>query len=273
MIRIGVRAHDYGRDVPGRLFSRIAGDGYSCVQLAMQKAFPGIESLQEITPESVEQAAAAAQRCGLWVAVFGAYADLALPDAGERCKNISVVERCIPFAVQMKAGCIGMETTARTKQKNMTKAEAVDSLLCSLWKLLPKAEEAGVTVAIEPVLGHTVDTPECAAKVLRVLASKSLKVIFDPVNLLSAQELPFQRQLWDRTFDLLAEKITAVHIKGTAPGVQGELQKTDLKHSAVDYGYLFSRLRELPQELAVLREEAVPSLAEQDCIFLKEGLL
>lgn len=34
MLTVGVRSHDYGKDAPEALFSRIAKDGYQAVMLA-----------------------------------------------------------------------------------------------------------------------------------------------------------------------------------------------------------------------------------------------
>lgn len=272
MIRVGVRAHDYGRDAPDRLFGRIAADGFDCVQLAFQKAVAGVADLRGLGPETVEEAAAALDKNGLWTAVFGAYVDLALPDPAARRENAAQVVRCLPYAKRLGAGCIGMETTAGAKQAGMTRREALEAFLRSVGEILPEAERLGVTVAIEPVLTHTVDTPERAAEVLKTLASPSLGVIFDPVNLLSAGAVPKQRELWDRALDCFGDRIASVHFKGIAPNGAGALQKTDLEHSAVDYPYLFRLVKRLPQDLSALREEADPASAARDCAFLRAGL-
>lgn len=272
MIRIGVRAHDYGRDTPERLFERIARDGFSCVQLAFQKAVAGVGSLRDLTAETVERVAAALDKNHLHTAVFGAYLDLALPDPAARRENAAQVVRCLPFAKRLGADCVGMETTARAKQAGMTRREALAAFVRSLETVLPEAERLGVTVAIEPVFTHTVDTPECAAGVLRTLASPVLSVIFDPVNLLSAEAVPKQRELWDRAFDCFGDRIVSAHFKGIRPDETGTLRKTDLEHSAADYPYLFEKLKRLPQDLSALREEADPASAARDCTFLRAGL-
>ena len=40
--RPGVRAHDFGCDTPERLAARIAAQGFSCAQLALNKAIAGL---------------------------------------------------------------------------------------------------------------------------------------------------------------------------------------------------------------------------------------
>lgn len=273
MITIGVRAHDYGRSEPERLFERISQDGFSCVQLAFQKAISGVNGLNDLTVEIADRTAAAMKSSGISTAVFGAYVDLALPDREIRRKNAALLSNCLPYAKRMGADCVGLETTAREKQGGMPRREALRSFLESLEPVLQETEETGVMIAIEPVASHTVNTPECALRILKAAASPNLKVIFDPCNLLSRDSVATQRDLWNRVFDLVGSDIVSVHWKGRAVDRQGKLYKTDLIHSVLDSQYLFQKLKGLSQGFSVLREEADPAFAAQDCAFLKSGLL
>lgn len=273
MIQIGVRAHDYGRSEPKRLFNRIAQDGFDCVQLAFQKAIVGVKRLDDLTLKTVNCADAEMRKNGLYTAVFGAYVDLALPNEKTNRQNAEILRRCLPYAKRMNARCVGLETTSRDKQSGISSQDALNKLLHWLEWVLPEAESSEVILAIEPVCSHTVNTPECAQKILKEAASPYLKIIFDPCNLLSGNLMNTQRNLWDRTIDCLGENIVSVHFKGRAVGGDGQLIKTSLVNSEVDYPYLFKKLKELPQNLSVLREETDPAFAAQDCRFLKSGLL
>ncbi|OCN01321.1 hypothetical protein A7X67_02070 [Clostridium sp. W14A] len=273
MIAVGVRAHDYGCREPEQLFSQISQDGFSCVQLAFQKAIAGVKELNDLTSEIVNRTAAAMKGNRLSTAVFGAYTDLALPDRKVRDKNAELLLRCLPYAKRLGAGCVGLETTAREKQGGMSRRDALRVFLETLEPILREAENTGVILAIEPVFAHTVNTPECALQVLRAAASPNLKVIFDPCNLLSPKSAGAQREIWDRMFHRLGKDIVSVHFKGRAVDRRGQLYKTDLAHSVLDYPYLFEQLKKLPQNLSILREEANPAFAARDCAFLKDGLL
>lgn len=268
MIHLGVRAHDYGKDDPERLFGRIHADGFESVQLAFKKAVSGVNDFRDITPEVVAKAGAAAKRNSIRIAVLGVYIEPSLVDEDARKKNMAEFIGSIPFAKALGADCIGTETTRMETQPHAAREDALRALLRSLESAMPAAEENGVTVAIEPVASHTMNTPECAASVLKDIASPNLKVIFDPVNLLTEKNLPAQDALWDRFFDLLGDKIAAVHMKGTRVVPGGTLGRCGFADSQVNYPRIFRALRQLPGDFSVLREEIDPEHAEEDRRFL-----
>ena len=105
------------------------------------------------------------------------------------------------------------------------------------------------------------------------MACQNLKIIFDPINLLSAGELPVQNQLWDRAFECFGEKIAAVHMKGAIVDEQKKIISSDFGHSLVNYEHIFSSLKILPQNFSVLREEANPLTGADDCKFLKSLII
>lgn len=273
MRKIGARAHDYGRDTPDRLFGRIRGYGYSCVQLAFQKAITGIGRLEDVTPQTVELAAAAARRHSLSIAVLGAYVDPVLPEEALCRRSAELFIRSIPAARRLGAGCIGTETTNRAKLGNMTSKEAHGTLLRFLERVLPAAEQEGVTVALEPVYYHTLATPEDARDVLRTIASPNLKIIFDPVNLLAPEEFQKQAALWQRCFECFGDRIAALHLKGVRADEAGKPITSDFSHSIVDYEGLADGLRQLPGDFSVLREEGKPETAAEDFEFLTKLMI
>lgn len=54
-MKIGVRAHDFGRREIGEMAGLLHDEEYEAAQLALPKAFMGIESYDDITPEKLEQ--------------------------------------------------------------------------------------------------------------------------------------------------------------------------------------------------------------------------
>lgn len=268
MISLGVRAHDFGKQEPQQLFERIRANGFCSVQLAFKKAVAGVERFGDITPSVVEKTNIAANMHGIHIAVLGVYIQPSLCDDAPRRKNMAEFIGSIPYAKTLGADCIGTETTRMTLQPQATRNEALRALERSLESALPAAEENGVTVAIEPVAAHTVNTPECAAAVLKDMASPNLKVIFDPVNLLTPENLSSQNDLWGRFFQLLGDKIAAVHMKGVRPAPGGGLESCVFSESAVDYPAIFRELRKLPGDFSVLREEISPAHAAEDYRFL-----
>lgn len=268
-MQFGVRAHDYGKYAPEELFGLIAADGFSAVQLAPKKSIAGVEQLSDITPALLAQVGAQLEKNRLTVAVYGSYVELGLADEPKRVKQAGEFRAQIANAKALGAGCIASETTSVEKQPQASREQALVALRRSLEEILPEAERLNVVVAIEPVASHTLHTPEAAAALVRELQSPWLRLLFDPVNLLTADQLATQRDLWARAFDCMGEHIAAVHIKGTRMGASGALEKCGLLDSQVDWVYLAERLRALNNTLPVLREEAVPAQAKSDIEYMR----
>ena len=157
------------------------------------------------------------------------------------------------------------------KQPAGTTRERAQYMLCkSLETILPEAERLGVTVAIEPVVGDSTNTPQAARHILDMMQSPALGVILDMSNLVSFEGKDNQQPLWDAMGELLGDKIKAVHFKGKNFASDGTMLHTSLEDSCTDYAGAFAMLRTLPQPLPVLREEAVPARAASDIAFIKQ---
>lgn len=268
---LGARLHDYGRGTPDELFGRVSADGFAAVQLAYKKCIPGVKSYDDITPQLVADTVAAGRRHNVWVAVLGTYVELAIDDEERRLSNAADFKSQLTVCKMLGAGCIGTETTNMALQPAGTTRERAQYLLCkSLEMILPEAERLGVNVAIEPVSYHSMNTPEATRRILDTMASPALKVIFDAGNLLTADAVQNQAQLWDRVGSLLGDRIAAVHFKGEVFGPDGAHQSASLEDSVIDFASAFRMLRTLPQTLPVLREEAVPARAASDIAFMRQ---
>ena len=257
---VGARLHDYGKGTPDELFAKVSADGFAAVQLAYKKCVPTVKSYADVTDALVAYTIAAEKAHSIQVAVLGTYVELAINDES-RLQNAADFKSQLAVCKALGAGCIGTETTAMSKQPAGTTREEAQELLCrSLAEILPTAEELGVTVGIEPVTLHILDT----------MRSPNLKVIFDMSNLVNAENVHEQARIWNDMGELLGEEIVAVHFKGQAFDAEGGLLHTSLEESRTDYTGAFAMLRQLPQAtLPVLREEAVPARAASDIAFMK----
>lgn len=267
---IGPRLHDYGCDIPDRIFALIAADGYKSMQLAIPKAIAGVASYEDITNEVIKEIKAALEKYQLEVGVLGNYIELAIDYEEERMENIRIFKRQLATAKALGAKCIGTETTAMKLQPKGTSRERGLYLLCkSLEQILPEAERLGVNVAIEAVSWHSMNTPEATRQVLDTMGSEYLKVIFDAGNLLTLPEVNRQRQLWERSAGLYGEKIVAIHYKTQGFHSNGDSFPTSRRENVIDWDCVFDVFKALPQEITVLREEADPALASEDVAELK----
>ena len=267
---VGARLHDYGKGTPDELFARVSADGFAAVQLAYKKCVPTVKSYADITEALVNDTIAAEKAHNIQVAVLGTYVELAINDA-RRLQNVADFKSQLAVCKALGAGCIGTETTKMCDQPAGTTREEAQELLCrSLAEILPVAEELGVTVGVEPVTYHSMNSAAATRHILDTMRSPNLKVIFDLSNLVDAGNVNAQDRIWNDIGELVGDKIVAVHFKGQAFNPDGSLLHTSLEDSLTDYAGAFAMLRQLPQEvLPVLREEAVPARAASDIAFMR----
>lgn len=267
---VGARLHDYGKGSPDELFGRVAADGFAAVQLAYKKCVPFVRSYADVTDALVAETVAAEKAHSIQVAVLGTYVELAINDE-RRLKNAADFKSQLAVCKALGAGCIGTETTSMEKQPAGTTREEAQELLCrSLADILPAAEALGVTVAVEPVTYHSMNSAAATRHILDTMRSPNLKVIFDMSNLVDAGNVGAQDRIWNDVGELLGDQIVAVHFKGQAFAPDGGLLHTSLEDSLTDYAGAFTMLRQLPQDtLPVLREEAVPARAGSDIAFMR----
>lgn len=267
---VGARLHDYGKGSPDELFGRVAADGFAAVQLAYKKCVPFVRSYADVTDALVAETIAAEKAHSIQVAVLGTYVELAINDES-RLKNAADFKSQLAVCKALGAGCIGTETTSMEKQPAGTTREEAQELLCrSLADILPAAEALGVTVAVEPVTYHSMNSAAATRHILDTMRSPNLKVIFDMSNLVDAGNVGAQDRIWNDVGELLGDQIVAVHFKGQAFAPDGGLLHTSLEDSLTDYAGAFAMLRQLPQDaLPVLREEAVPARAASDIAFMR----
>lgn len=261
----GVRLHDYGRGTPEEMFARVKAAGYDCVQLAYRAAITGIREYEDIGPEIIERTLEAKEKYNMTIAVLGTYVELAMNDEAVRSRNVEIFKKQLAVCKALGAWCIGTETTSMKLQPPGTTRERGQYLLCkSLDEILPEAERLGVTVGIEAVSYHSMNTPEAVRRILDSMQSPALKVIFDAGNILTADQVSDQEQLWQRTGELIGEKIAAIHFKGEGFDAEGNPLQTDLEHSVIDWDSVFRMMKKFPQTIPVLREEAIPEKAASD---------
>lgn len=202
---VGARLHDYGKGSPDELFGRVAADGFAAVQLAYKKCVPSVRSYADVTDALVAGTVAAEKAHSIQVAVLGTYVELAINDES-RLKNAADFKSQLAVCKALGAGCIGTETTSMEKQPAGTTREEAQELLCrSLADILPAAEALGVTVAVEPVTYHSMNSAAATRHILDTMRSPNLKVIFDMSNLVDAGNVGAQDRIWNDVGELLGD--------------------------------------------------------------------
>ncbi|MGB4589831.1 MAG: TIM barrel protein [Clostridiaceae bacterium] len=274
-MKIGVRAHDFGKKEADVLFKEIMDIGYTGIQLAFRKAIKGIDGPDDLDKAFIEGIRKTVLKSEMEIPVLGCYIEPSYTNEEKRRAEVIAFIRQMSFAKAINAGCIGTETTNMEKLKD-TRENGMLSLKASLEEIMLHAEDLGVDVAIEPVHYHVMNTPERTKEILDAIPSRRLKVIFDPVNLLSLEEIENQHELWDRSFECFGERIAAVHLKGIRCDENGNLVSSSFKDSIIDYAYIVKKLQGyileglISKDIYLLREEVKPACAREDYEFMKE---
>lgn len=223
-MQVGIRLHDVNAGLGPEYMTMEARaakareEGFSCVHLAFSKVMKGVtfddcaltEGLARYTKRVFD-------REGLDVAVLGCYLNLANPDP-EKLKEIqSRYFGHLRVASLMGACVVGTETGAPNLEYKMDanthSEEALDAFIRGLEPVVECAEHYGVTMAIEPVWKHIVYNPERAARVLKSIGSRNLRIIFDPVNLLYPGNTADRDRIFGEAIEKLGDSIAVVHLK------------------------------------------------------------
>ncbi len=258
-MKIGVRAHDFGRHAPDALAGLVKAAGFETVQLAPHKALTGVDGMDDVHAACLDTARAAFAQAGVAIDVLGCYVEPASPDEAERARSVDLFVRGLRHAKRLGAPVVATETTRYSGDEAGREAR-YQLLLGSVRRMAREAEPLGVTVGIEPVALHTLNSARLARRLLDEVASPALGIVFDPVNLLTRDNLNRQDEIWDACFALLGEHICAVHLKD----VDESLEWQSIGAGLVHYDRIFDWLSQLNKNLPLLREEAKPESAQPD---------
>jgi len=255
-MKIGVRAHDFGRQSVISLATNIKEAGFSCVQLAPAKAIEDINSFADITDNHLETIHETFNRTGIEITVLGCYIEPSLPDKAERLQNVEIFKTNLTNAKKLGIKIVGTETTGMDIATPTTEREKTFALLKdSVLRMVEQAEKENVLVGIEPVAEHTLNTPELTRRLLDEVNSDKLKIIFDPVNLLLPGNIQSQDEIFRNMFTLVGEDIVAVHIKDIVIENDQKVWR-NIGEGVVNYSLIFDWLRCNKPEIHILREDA-----------------
>ena len=131
------------------------------------------------------------------------------------------------------------------------------------------AEHYGITMAIEPVWNHIVYSADRAVEVLRGIGSRNLRIIFDPVNLLSTENADDRERLLGDAMDKLCDSIAMVHLKDFVRA-DGKLVSVAAGTGEMDYRAILSFLKARKPFIQATLENTCNENAVSSRLFLEE---
>lgn len=275
MLRLGVRAHDFGRAPAEELAGRIAASGFSCVQLALNKAIAGLDlRAGDLTADLARSVGSAFAQHGVGIEVLGCYINPIYPDLATRRTLLEYFKDHLRFARDFGCGLVALESGSVNPDylphPENHGHEAFEAMLQSLSELVAEAEKCGVTVGLEAVTAHTVSSAQKMRRVLDIFCSKHLKVVFDPVNLLSAENADDQARVIPEALQLLGDDIAVFHAKDFILE-NGAIKTVPAGCGQLDYAPVLEFIRSRKPDSAILLEESEPQNAVQSAEFLSRS--
>ena len=215
---LGGRAHDFGKLPVEKLALIVSKQGYSYIQLALSKAIDGIDtSLGKLSPGMANYIRDIFKNQNVGIAVLGCYINPIHPNIDERKKQINRFKEHIRFARDFGCSIVGTETGSlkvddSSDYDNESKS-AFETLIYSLREIVKEAERFGVIVGIEGGKNEVVSTPQRMRKILNLIPSNNLQVIYDPTNYLSACNFIDQDEIIKEAFKLFGDRMVVLHAK------------------------------------------------------------
>ncbi|MGD6843476.1 sugar phosphate isomerase/epimerase family protein [Bacillus infantis] len=217
-MNLGIRAHDIEKDSLEELAKEIGRKGFSCIQLALGKSLASLyPSPGSLSPGLAQYIGKTFGSAGVQIAVLGCYVNLIHPDLSERRKGLEKFKEHIRYARDFGCSIVGTETGSVLfemgySERNFEEKpflEAVESVA----EIAQEAEKFGVMVGVEAGVNHPVHSADRLKRLLDLVDSNNVQVIFDPANLITVENYHRQDELLAEAIDLLGEKIAIFHAK------------------------------------------------------------
>ncbi|MBE5833478.1 MAG: sugar phosphate isomerase/epimerase [Butyrivibrio sp.] len=264
-MQIGLRFHD-SVDLPlEERLKAVKDQGFVCTHIALGKTTGLTADPVALTPGFAAYLKNAFTKAEIDVAVLGCYLNLATPDEEALKKNQNKYMAHLRFASLLGCGMVGTETGAPNVDYHYDKEachsdEALDIFIKNVRPVVEYAEKMGVILAIEPVYRHIVWNPKRARKVLDTIGSPNLQIIFDPVNLLHADNYENRQEVIREAIELLGPDIAMVHLKDCKL-IDGEVKSMACGLGDMDYTDIIRFTNEKKPYIQATLEDTVPDNA------------
>ncbi len=271
---LGGRAHDFGKLTVDELASKISKQGYLYIQLALAKAIDGIDSsLGKLSPGMANYIRDIFRNKNVQIVVLGCYINPIHPSIDERKKHLERFKEYIRFARDFGCSIVGTETgslkVGNSCDYDNESEAAFETLIQSLKELVKEAEKFGVIVGIEGGKNEVVTTPQRMRRVLDLIPSNNLQVIYDPTNYLSICNFKDQDRIIKDAFELFGDRMVVVHAKDFVVG-NGKISTVAAGKGNLNYELILKLLKEKKPYINILLEDIIEADMEGSMRFITD---
>lgn len=265
-MKFGVRVHDFGRDDAKILAKKVREFGFESIHLAVKKALPGISGNIDIKEKDIEYIKEAFS--GIEISVLGSYIDFTIDD-DEIWKNHKIeFIAAMRISKPLSALYIGSESSYGNISIE-DKIRLFPKLIERLDDILNEADKYDVYVAMEPVAAHTLYCSEWTGKMIGKLGRERLKIIFDPLNMLTRERVDSQESLWKECIDAFGKETEVIHLKDGVFPDKGRHVPCKLGDGVMRYEIIAKWIKKEKSDITIIREEARYEYAKEDLVFMK----
>lgn len=273
-MRIGIRGHDIGNYRLDQIGQIMNDKKLKSVQFVAKKIISEFEVTKgSMTPGMAQYINETFQKYGINISILGCYINLANPDDKELNELLDTFKEHIRFAKYLGCNIVGTETGALNREyiyteKNNTE-EAFQRSLNSIKVLVEEAEKFGVSVGIEGVTKHVMNTPERLKRALDSVKSNNLQVIFDPINFIDESNYERQDEIIKKAFELFGEKIAMIHAKDFVYK-DGKVQQVSIGKGQFNYPLLLSLVKKRKPYIDIILEDTIPEDLDSSIKYIEE---
>jgi len=273
MMNLGIRAHDLNSKSLEGLAKEAAANGFSAIQLALAKSFPDLNLKRgSLSTGLGAHINGAFYQSGVQIAVLGCYINMIHPLQEIRQQELERFKEHLRYARDFGCSIVGTETgnvneVIEYTEENFTE-EAFQKVALSVKELVAEAEKFGVIVGIEGGINHPIHTPERMRRLLDIIYSNNLQVIYDPVNFITLDNCNNQEKLFQEAIELFGDRIAIVHLKDFMIEA-GKIITVPVGKGILDYEKLFTMLKKSKPYMYYLMESTVDPHIEESAKFIR----
>ncbi|WP_235832939.1 sugar phosphate isomerase/epimerase family protein [Gottfriedia acidiceleris] len=138
----------------------------------------------------------------------------------------------------------------------------------SVSELVKEAGKFGVIAGIEAGVNHPIYSVPTMKRLLDMIDSPNLQVIFDPVNLLTIDNYINQEEIFENAFNILGDKMVIFHAKDFIIG-GGSLKQVPVGHGLLNYDKLFGLIKEKKPNINILIEGTKEPFIDKSIAYLR----
>lgn len=275
-MRIGVRAHDFGKLPADILAEKIAMKGLASVQLTLEEAISDIDaSYGKLNTGIAYSIGETFRKHNLQIAVLSCYINPIHPDVNIRIRNLERFKEFIRFARDFGCSIIGTETGSVNEDVSFDirnhSEENYQLFMSSLKELVEEAEKFGVFVGIEGVERFVINSPHRVKRMLDEVKSNHVQIIFDPLNLLSPENHSDRDKIIKDSFELFGDRIAIFHAKDYIIE-NGKIKSVQLGEGLMNYELIGRLIEAHKPYLNIIMEDVEVSKVERSISYLEKFL-